>query len=213
MINYNSIKSNFITFFRYIRSDGKLLIYLPLCCLTLICCTLFQKEEFVLIETNYGRIAFKLYADAAPQHVQRFKELTREGFYDGVLFHRVIPGFVIQAGDPTTAEAKTKRWDYGKGGSGQTLEAEFNEHKHLRGALAMSRGAEPNSADCQWYICLQPQPHLDGYYTVFGEVIEGMAVVDSIAATDRDIYDVPNNPVRILKARIVPIDSVRQDIR
>src|SRR5690606_11517995 len=109
--------------------------------------------------------------EIAPNHVARIKELTRQGFYDGVPFHRVIEGFMAQTGDPTGT---------GTGGSGQKLDAEFSAAPHLRGTVSMARATNPNSADSQFFIVLEPAPHLDKLYTVWGEVVEGMEVVDRI---------------------------------
>lgn len=125
----------------------------------------------VRMELDAGTVVIELYPQDAPNTVANFKALVAKGFYDGLTFHRVIPGFVAQGGDP--------RGD-GTGGPGYTIQAEFNARKHLRGSVAMARRADPDSAGSQFYICLAPQPHLDGQYTVFGRVIEGMDVVDKI---------------------------------
>jgi len=118
-----------------------------------------------------GEIVIELLPEAAPNTVANFKKLVADGFYDGLTFHRVIPGFVAQGGDP--------KGD-GTGGPGYHVKAEFNEHKHVRGTVAMARAADPDSAGSQFYICYAPQPHLDGSYTVFGKVVQGMEVVDQI---------------------------------
>jgi len=125
----------------------------------------------VRIETEHGDILIELFADDAPNTVANFKALIASGFYDGLSFHRVIPGFVAQGGDPA---------GNGTGGPGYKVKAEFNERKHVRGTLAMARAADPDSAGSQFYICYGPQPHLDRQYTVFGQVTEGMDVVDKI---------------------------------
>jgi len=124
---------------------------------------------------NGGEIIIELFPDAAPNTVASFKKLAGDGFYDGLTFHRVIPGFVAQGGDP--------RGD-GTGGPGYRVKAEFNSHKHERGSVAMARSADPDSAGSQFYICYAPQPHLDGSYTVFGKVVQGMDVVDRIKPGD-----------------------------
>jgi len=129
----------------------------------------------VRIETGYGPILIKLYPDAAPNTVANFKVLAAKGFYNGLTFHRVIPGFMVQGGDP--------KGD-GTGGPGYKIKAEFNKHKHVRGTVAMARSSDPDSAGSQFYICFTPQPHLDGHYTVFGQVVEGMDVVDQIRKGD-----------------------------
>ena len=130
----------------------------------------------VRIKTIHGDIVFKLQPDIAPITVSRFQELTQEGFYNGLTFHRVIPGFVAQGGDPSGT---------GAGGSGKKLKAEFSDRKHVKGTIAMARAQDINSADSQFYITLGEQPHLDGKYTIFGQVIEGIDVVDKIRKGDK----------------------------
>ncbi len=138
-------------------------------------------EEIAVIETDKGTIRLKFYPEDAPNHVAAFIELAQKGFYDGTKFHRVEPNFVIQGGDPLS---KTDDPMVGTGGPGYGLAAEFNSRQHLDGTLAMARSTDPNSAGSQFYICLGAQPFLDGQYTVFGEVIEGLDVVHSIAVGD-----------------------------
>ncbi len=130
----------------------------------------------IVIQTEKGLIKFKLYPQEAPNTVNRIVELVQAGFYNGLTFHRVEPGFVIQGGDPQGT---------GRGGTGTKLSAEFNERKHVEGTLAMARTQDPDSADSQFYITLGPQPDLDRKYTVFGQVIEGMDVVRKIAIGDK----------------------------
>jgi peptidylprolyl isomerase/peptidyl-prolyl cis-trans isomerase B (cyclophilin B) len=127
--------------------------------------------KHVKIETENGEVIIELYPDTAPNTVASFKALISRGFYDGLKFHRVIPGFMAQGGDPTGT---------GMGGPGYTVKAEFNARRHLRGTLSMARTRDPDSAGSQFFICFAPQPHLDGQYTVFGQVIRGMDVVDKI---------------------------------
>jgi peptidylprolyl isomerase/peptidyl-prolyl cis-trans isomerase B (cyclophilin B) len=122
-----------------------------------------------------GRIVMEFYPKDAPNTVDNFIKLAKKGFYDGLTFHRVVPGFVVQGGDPL---------GNGRGGPGYTIKAEFNSRKHLTGTLAMARSTDPDSAGSQFYICLEPQPGLDGQYTVFGQVIEGMDLVKGIAKGD-----------------------------
>ncbi len=130
----------------------------------------------VIIElAKGGRIVMEFYPQDAPNTVDNFITLAKKGFYDGLTFHRVVPGFVVQGGDPEGT---------GYGGPGYTIKAEFNSRKHLTGTLAMARSADPDSAGSQFYICLAPQPGLDGEYTVFGQVIEGMDLVKGIAKGD-----------------------------
>ena len=138
-------------------------------------------SEIAVIETDKGTIKVELYSGDAPNHVASFVELAQSGFYDGTTFHRVEPGFVVQGGDPYT---KTGEGPPGTGGPGYTVDAEFNSRQHLEGSLAMARAMDPNSAGSQFYICLAPQPSLDGQYTVFGQVTEGMDVVREIAVDD-----------------------------
>jgi cyclophilin family peptidyl-prolyl cis-trans isomerase len=128
-------------------------------------------ENTLLMETTKGRVVIALRPDLAPNHVKRIKELAREGFYDGVVFHRVIDGFMAQTGDPTGT---------GMGGSGKKLKAEFNKAPHVRGTCSMARASDPNSADSQFFICFDDARFLDGQYTVWGEVSQGMDVVDKI---------------------------------
>ena len=127
------------------------------------------------ITTPKGEIVFTFYPDDAPLHSAAFIKLARAGFYDGLNFHRYEPGFVIQGGDPN---------GNGSGGPGYNLEAEFNEHPHIKGTVAMARSSNPNSAGSQFYICLGDAPFLNRQYTVFGHVIEGQSVVDQIRAGD-----------------------------
>lgn len=127
--------------------------------------------KHVCIETDIGKIMIELYPDVAPNTVANFKALADSTFYDGLIFHRVIPGFVAQGGDPEGT---------GMGGPGYKVKAEFNSRKHVRGTLAMARSQHPDSAGSQFYICFEAQPHLDGQYTVFGQVVSGMEVVDNI---------------------------------
>lgn len=128
------------------------------------------------IETTYGNIEIDFYPTDAPKTVARISELVSQGFYDGLTFHRVVPGFVVQGGDPR---------GNGTGGSGKNLPAEFNSRQHVEGTLAMARASDPNSADSQFYIALDRIPHLDGQYTVFGQVTKGMDVVKKIRQGDK----------------------------
>lgn len=142
------------------------------------------------IQTKFGDISIEFFQDAAPKTVDNFIKLTTSGFYDGLLFHRIVPGFVIQGGDPNTKDATNKsRW--GTGGPGWTVKAEFNKNKHSRGALSMARAQDPNSAGSQFFIVLKDSNFLDGQYTVFGRVTSGMDAVDKIAALNRDSADAP----------------------
>ena len=148
-----------------------------------------MKRTKVIIHTKFGDIKLRFFPEVAPNHVYNFISLAKKGFYDGTIFHRIIPGFVIQGGDPNTKTPN--RASYGLGGPGYTLKAEFNKKHHLRGTLSMARRADPDSAGSQFFICVAPAPHLDGKYTVFGEVEEGMDVVDRIVSQPRDWRDIP----------------------
>jgi cyclophilin family peptidyl-prolyl cis-trans isomerase len=129
-----------------------------------------------VVETTKGVFKFKFYTKDAPNTVNRIVQLIQQGFYNGIIFHRVEPGFVVQTGDPTGT---------GKGGSGQKLKAEFNNRLHAEGTLAMARTRDPDSADSQFYITFGPQPRLDHQYTVFGQVIDGMDAVRKIQVGDK----------------------------
>ena len=133
------------------------------------------RESQVRISTNKGDIVFTFYPDDAPQHSAAFVKLTEEGFYDGLTFHRVEPGFVIQGGDPS---------GNGTGGPGYKLKAEFNAHPHVRGTVAMARSANPDSAGSQFYICLDDARFLDRQYTVFGQMTDGFETLDAIRVGD-----------------------------
>ncbi len=146
-------------------------------------------EEIGVIETAKGTIKIRFFPDVAPKHVENFKKLAGSGFYDGTTFHRVIPGFMIQGGDPNSKN--DDRSLHGTGGPGYSVDAEFNKRPHKRGAVSMARSRDPNSAGSQFFICVAPSPFLDGQYTVWGEVIEGMNVVDMIVSEKRDRNDNP----------------------
>jgi peptidylprolyl isomerase len=130
-----------------------------------------SNADNLILETSKGRVTVAMRPDLAPAHVARIKELVRKGFYDGVVFHRVIPGFMAQTGDPTGT---------GTGGSGQKLKAEFSKEKHVRGTVSMARSQSPDSGDSQFFICFAEAPWLNGQYTVWGAVVEGMENIDKI---------------------------------
>lgn len=148
------------------------------------------KHPRVIMETDMGKIVLELFPDVAPNHVKSFLSLANKGFYNGLTFHRVIKNFVIQGGDP--------KGD-GSGNAGYTIAAEFSNMKHMPGTLAMARASDPNSASCQFYICLAPLPSLDGKYTIFGQVAEGMDVVYKIGAVATGPGDRPVTPVKMIK--------------
>jgi peptidylprolyl isomerase/peptidyl-prolyl cis-trans isomerase B (cyclophilin B) len=134
------------------------------------------KQTAVITLEKGGEIRIEFYPEDAPKTVENFVTLAKKGFYDGLTFHRVEPGFVVQGGDPK---------GNGTGGPGYTIKAEFNKQKHLRGTVAMARAQDPNSAGSQFYICFQPAPFLDGQYTVFGHVVSGMEHVDKVKVGDK----------------------------
>lgn len=150
-------------------------------------------ENTLVMQLTSGRVYIEMRPDLAPKHVARIKELTRKGFYDGTPFHRVIPGFMAQGGDPTGT---------GRGGSGFKIPAEFSAEKHVRGTASMARASDPNSADSQFFICFAPQPSLDGAYTVWGKVISGMDYVDQIKKGDAGDNGAVSNPDRIVWMKV-----------
>ena len=145
-----------------------------------------SEDDIVILETNRGTMKLKLFPDVAPNHCKNFKKLANSGFYDKTAFHRIIPGFMIQGGDINSRDNDPK--NDGHGGPGWTVDAEFNEISHKRGILSMARSADPNSAGSQFFICVADALHLDGKYTVFGEVIEKVHIVDHIVNTPTE-YD------------------------
>lgn len=153
-----------------------------------------------IIETNHGRIVFRLLPDSAPETVRNFLGLAESKFYDGTLFHRVIPGFMIQGGDPNTRNPEKNSW--GTGGPGYTIKAEFNSRSHKRGIVSMARAADPDSAGSQFFIVTADSAFLDGQYTVFGEVTEGMEVADKIVNLPRDGRDCPLEEAKMIKVAI-----------
>ena len=157
-------------------------------------------ETSAVIETKYGNMELKFFPDVAPNHVNNFIDLAKKGFYDGTIFHRMIPGFMIQGGDPNTKNPDRSK--HGLGGPGYTVKAEFNEKPHKRGILSMARAANPDSAGSQFFICVANAPFLDRQYTVFGEVVAGMEVADIIVSQPRDKRDNPNERVE-MKVKIV----------
>jgi peptidyl-prolyl cis-trans isomerase B (cyclophilin B) len=159
-----------------------------------------MSETKAIIETRFGNVELKFFPEVAPNHVNNFIELAKKGVYDGTTFHRVIPGFMIQGGDPnSTSPDKSK---HGMGGPGYTIKAEFNDKPHKRGTLSMARAQHPDSAGSQFFICVADAPFLNKQYTVFGEVISGMSVADKIVSQPRDKKDNPNERIEI-KVKIV----------
>ena len=154
----------------------------------------------VTIKTKFGEITFKLLPDNAPETVRSFEKLVKDGFYDNTLFHRIIPGFMIQGGDPNTKQSDKSNW--GMGGPGYTIKAEFNSRSHLRGIVSMARSTDPDSAGSQFFIVTTDSTFLDKQYTVFGEVVEGMKVVDVIVNQSRDQNDCPLEEIKMEKVSL-----------
>jgi peptidylprolyl isomerase len=150
-------------------------------------------ENTIYLDVPAGRVVIELLPHLAPGHVARIKELTRKGFYDGLSFHRVIPDFMAQTGDP--------KGD-GTGGSGQKLKAEFSDERHVRGTVSMARAASPDSADSQFFICFAPAPFLNGKYTVWGRVVSGMEAVDKIKMGSSSNNGAVSDPTKIVKMQV-----------
>ena len=150
-------------------------------------------ENTIYLDLPAGRVVIQLRPDLAPNHVARIKELTRQGFYDGLAFHRVIPGFMAQTGDP--------RGD-GTGGSGKKIKAEFSSEHHIRGTVSMARSASPDSGDSQFFICFAPSTWLDGQYTIWGQVVSGMEFVDQIKAGSASNNGTVSDPTKIVHMRV-----------
>ena len=148
-----------------------------------------MSNEIAVIETSLGNIEFELLEDVAPGHVQNFKDLANSDFYNGTIFHRVIPGFMVQGGDPNTKS--DDRSSHGMGGPGHTIKAEFNDEPHVRGIVSMARSQDPDSAGSQFFVVVKDSDFLDGQYTAFGRVIAGMDVADKIVDSPRDDKDNP----------------------
>ena len=153
-------------------------------------------ETKAIIETKFGNMTIRFFPDVAPGHVKNFIDLAKKGTYDNTVFHRVIPGFMIQGGDPTSKDP-AKRRAYGTGGPGYAIKAEFNDRPHKRGTLSMARSASPDSAGSQFFICVKDSNFLDRQYTVFGEVESGIEVADKIVSQPRDANDNPNERIEM----------------
>ena len=159
-----------------------------------------MSETTAIIETTLGNIELKFFPEVAPNHGKNFVELAKKGFFDGTTFHRVIPGFMIQGGDPNSKNPDKSK--HGMGGPGYTVKAEFNDKPHKRGTLSMARAQDPDSAGSQFFICVAEAAFLNKQYTVFGEVVSGMPVADKIVNQPRDKRDNPNDRVE-MKVKIV----------
>jgi len=162
---------------------------------TLLLTAVVSAQEIAVIETKLGKIEVELFEDKAPGHVKNFKDLARKGFYDGTIFHRVIPGFMIQGGDPNTKS--DDRSNHGMGGPGYSIKAEFNDTPHKRGILSMARSQDPDSAGSQFFVVVKDAAFLDGQYTAFGKVLSGMTVADQIVNAPRDGRDNPNERIEM----------------
>ena len=154
----------------------------------------------VIVKTSFGNIKFNLLPDIATETVRNFSQLAKSGFYNGILFHRIIPGFMIQGGDPNTKNPDKSTW--GQGGPGYNLKAEFNTRSHLRGIVSMARATDPDSAGSQFFIITSDSTFLDRQYTVFGEVVEGIEVADKIVNLPRDGNDCPKQEAKMLEVII-----------
>ncbi len=160
-----------------------------------------MSNEIGVIETSHGTIEIEFFEDKASGHVKNFKDLANKEFYNGTTFHRVIPGFMVQGGDPNT---KTDdRSSHGMGGPGYTIDAEFNDARHDRGVLSMARSQDPNSAGSQFFIVVKDSHFLDGQYTAFGKVTSGMDVADKIVSSRRNRRD---NPVERIEMKVTIVD-------
>ena len=150
-------------------------------------------DSFIKMKLKSGNVVIKLRPDIAPKHVKRISKLVKEGFYDGLAFHRVIPGFMAQGGDPL---------GNGTGGSGKNIEAEFSNEKHVRGTVSMARAQDPNSADSQFFICFEDSEWLDGQYTIWGLVVKGMEFVDKIKKGEGSNGEIIGEPDKIISMKL-----------
>jgi peptidyl-prolyl cis-trans isomerase B (cyclophilin B) len=155
-----------------------------------------------IISTRHGDITLEFLTEVAPNHVQNFIDLAQKGFYDGTLFHRVIPDFMIQGGDPNSKNPDKRL--HGTGGSGKNVKAEFSKTPHARGTVSMARSANPDSASSQFFIVVADAPHLDNQYSAFGKVASGLDVVDKIVAEETDHRD---NPVEAVSMTVKIVEE------
>src|SRR5436190_2859566 len=170
-------------------------------------------NEVAVIKTSEGDMVLQFWTDAAPNTIENFKKLARQGFYDGTIFHRIIKQFMIQGGDPNSKDP-AKEDSYGEGGPDHNIKAEFNDHPHERGVISMARGPDPHSAWSQFFICLAPVHRLDHQYTTFGKLIKGDDVLEKIGDTpvtknSRGEQSKPTKRVVIESVKIVPAESVK----
>ena len=172
-----------------------------------------SSNEVAVIKTNEGEMVVQFWTDAAPNTVENFKKLARQGFYDGTIFHRIVKQFMIQGGDPNSKDP-AKENSYGQGGPGYQIKAEFNDHSHDSGVISMARSSDPDSAGSQFFICLAPVRRLDHQYTTFGKLIKGDDVLEKIgdAPVIKNSMGEPSKPTKrvvIESIKIVPADSVK----
>ena len=170
-------------------------------------------NEVAVIKTSEGEMVVQFWTDAAPNTIENFKKLARQGFYDGTIFHRIVKDFMIQGGDPNSKDP-AKENSYGQGGPGYQIKAEFNDHPHDRGVISMARSSDPDSAGSQFFICLAPVHRLDHQYTTFGKLIKGEDVLEKIGNTpvERNAQGEPSKPTKrivIESIKIVPAESVK----
>ena len=172
-----------------------------------------SSNEVAVIKTSEGDMVVQFWTDAAPNTVENFKKLARQGFYDGTIFHRIVKEFMIQGGDPNSKDP-AKENSYGQGGPGYNIKAEFNDHSHDRGVVSMARGPDPDSAGSQFFICLAPVHRLDHQYTTFGKLIKGQDVLEKIGdiPVTKNSMGEPSKPTKrvvIESIKIVPANSVK----
>jgi len=172
-----------------------------------------SSNEVAVLKTSEGDMVVQFWTDAAPNTVENFKKLARQGFYDGTIFHRIVKEFMIQGGDPNSKDP-AKENSYGQGGPGYNIKAEFNDHSHDRGVVSMARGPDPDSAGSQFFICLAPVHRLDHQYTTFGKLIKGQDVLEKIGdiPVTRNSMGEPSKPTKrvvIESIKIVPANSVK----
>jgi peptidyl-prolyl cis-trans isomerase B (cyclophilin B) len=172
-----------------------------------------SQNEVAVIKTSEGDMVVQFWTDAAPNTIENFKKLAKQGFYNGTIFHRIVKGFMIQGGDPNSKDP-SKEAKYGEGGPGYKVKAEFNDHSHERGVISMAREPDPDSAGSQFFICLGPVTRLDHQYTTFGKLIKGDDVLTKIGDTpvvpnSMGEKSKPTTRVTIQKIDIVPADSIK----
>ncbi len=164
----------------------------------LMYCNIMVAKDHVQMKLKDGNVLIKLRPDIAPNHVKRISELVESGFYNGLVFHRVIEGFMAQGGDPL---------GNGTGGSGQNIDAEFSSEKHVRGTVSMARAMDPNSADSQFFICFKDASWLDGQYTIWGQVVKGMEFIDMIKKGEGSNGEISGEPDKIIEMKLVSIKN------